>query len=74
MELELTKHEQGWLEQQEAIRIGNIKAFLKDLNLLNYFPHYRSEYYNETIIRKELKYQETELNRIREELGRRVIP
>ena len=70
----ITQRGNGWLEQQEAIRIGFIRGFLKDLSLLNYYPEYRSAFFNETVLNAEIMHQYKALQNIRMELKRREIP
>jgi len=71
---QILKEEESWIIQQILLRQGYLKGFTADLNLLYHFPEYASEYFNRTLIQKEILHQVSEIKRLREELERRFIP
>jgi len=70
----LQQQDSEWLEQQVAIRSQSLRGFLTDLRMLWYFPQNRSPYFNEEILRTEIRYQVKCLREIQKELQRREIP
>lgn len=62
------------LEQQITMRAGFLKGYLKDLELLAYWPEYRSEYFNESAINDNIQHQTSCLEQLWQEVERRRIP
>lgn len=66
--------ETDWLLQQIEIKKMYVRGFLADIQLLNYYPENRGEFFNETLLYKEIRLQMADIQRLREELKRRNIP
>lgn len=70
----LRAEDDAWINQQICIRLANITGFQRDLRFIDQNPEYRSEYFNKTLLIKEIEHQQTKLRRLLAEVERRRIP